>query len=50
MRLYELITFTLRVRRCTTTTQRDDARGDGATLASDAYDLHELGGIGYTGS
>lgn len=44
------VCFTVRVHRCTTTTQRDDARGDGMTLSADAYDLHELGGTGYTGS
>jgi hypothetical protein len=38
------------VRRCTTTAQRDDARGNGATLTVDDYDLHELGGTGYSGS
>jgi hypothetical protein len=44
------VCFTARVRRCTTTSRRDEALGEGATLAADAYDLHELGGTGYTGS
>jgi hypothetical protein len=44
------VCYTLGVRRCTTTSQRDNARGDGTTLTPDSYDLHELGGIGYTGS
>jgi hypothetical protein len=44
------VCFTLRIHRCITSPRRDDARGDGATLAADAYDLHELGGTGYTGS
>jgi hypothetical protein len=44
------VCFTIRIRRCTTTTKRDDARGDGAALTPDAYDLHELGGDGFTGS
>jgi hypothetical protein len=44
------VCFTLTIHRCVTATRRDDARGDGATLAPDAYDLHELGGMGYTGS
>jgi len=38
------------VRHCTTTTQRDDARGDGAPLTAATYDLQELDGTGYTGS
>jgi hypothetical protein len=44
------VCYTIGFRRCTTTTQRDNAVGDGSTLASDSYDLHELGGAGYTGS
>jgi hypothetical protein len=44
------VCWTLSVRRCTTSTRRDEARGDGATLASSGYDLQALGGTGYTGS
>jgi hypothetical protein len=44
------VCFTLRIHRCITSPRRDDARGDGPTLGADAYDLHELGGAGYTGS
>jgi hypothetical protein len=43
------VCYTIGVRRCTTTTQRDNAPGDGTALTSDSYDLHELGGVGYTG-
>jgi hypothetical protein len=41
---------TLAVRRCTTSTERDSARGDGATLTASDYDLQPLGGTGFTGS
>ena len=44
------VCFTVSVKRCTTTTQRDNARGDGATLTSSNYDLVQLGGVGFTGS
>jgi hypothetical protein len=44
------VCFTIRIRRCTSTTRRDDARGDGAKLTPPDYDLHTLGGTGYTGS
>lgn len=44
------VCWTLSVRHCTTTSRRDDARGDGGTLASSAYDLEALGGTGFTGS
>jgi hypothetical protein len=44
------VCFTLTIRRCTTSDQRDDARGDGATLSGANYDLQALGGVGYTGS
>jgi hypothetical protein len=44
------VCFTLSIHRCITPSRRDDARGDGAALAADAYDLHELGGTGSTSS
>jgi hypothetical protein len=44
------VCYTIRIRRCTTTPQRDNALGDGTTLTPDSYDLHELGGVSYTGS
>jgi hypothetical protein len=44
------VCFTVSIKRCTTATQRDSARGDGATLASSDYDLEQLGGTGFTGS
>jgi hypothetical protein len=44
------VCFTLRIPRCTTTSERDNARGDGTTLRAGAYDLAPLGGTGYTGS
>lgn len=44
------VCFTITVKRCTTVSQRDNARGDGATLTSSDYDLVQLGGTGFTGS
>jgi len=44
------VCFTVTSRRCTTVSQRDNARGDGATLTSSDYDLVQLGGTGFTGS
>jgi hypothetical protein len=44
------VCYTIRVRRCTTTPQRDNALGDGTTLTPDNYDLQQLGGTGYTGN
>jgi hypothetical protein len=44
------VCFTITVKRCTTVSQRDNARGDGATLTSTDYDLVPLGGTGFTGS
>jgi hypothetical protein len=44
------VCFTIRIKRCTTATQRDNALGDGATLTSSDYDLVALGGTGFTGS
>jgi hypothetical protein len=44
------VCFTLTIRRCTTSTQRDNARGDGTSLAPSDYDLQALGGTGFTGS
>ena len=43
------VCWSIGVRRCTTAPRLDAARGDGVTLAPAAYDLHELGGMGYTG-
>jgi len=43
------VCWTLAIRHCTTTRQRDNARGDGVTLAAADYDLQPLGGTGYTG-
>jgi hypothetical protein len=44
------VCFTISIKRCTTTSQRDNARGDGATLTSSDYDLVQLGGTGFTSS
>jgi len=44
------VCFTISVKRCTTVSQRDNARGDGATFTSSDYDLVSLGGTGFTGS
>ena len=44
------VCWTLTVRRCTTSDERDDASGDGRTLGAGDYDLQALGGTGYTGS
>ena len=44
------VCFTIAIKRCTTASQRDNARGDGATLTSSDYDLVQLGGTGFTGS
>jgi hypothetical protein len=44
------VCYTIGIRHCTTTSQRDNARGDGTTLTPEDYDLHELGGAGFTGS
>jgi hypothetical protein len=37
-------------RHCTGTRKTDSAVGDGRSLGPDDYDLHELGGVGFTGS
>lgn len=44
------VCWTATIRRCTTTTARDDARGSGTALAPSTFDLQPLGGTGYTGS
>lgn len=44
------VCFTISINRCTTVGERDNARGDGATLTSSDYDLEQLGGTGFTGS
>jgi hypothetical protein len=44
------VCWTLTIRRCTTSNERDNARGDGATLTASDYDLQPLGGTGFTGS
>jgi hypothetical protein len=44
------VCFTLTIKRCTTANQRDNARGDGATLTSSEYELVQLGGTGFSGS
>jgi hypothetical protein len=44
------VCWTLHGRRCTLTRKVDNADGTGTTLAPSAYDLHEFGGTGYTGS
>jgi hypothetical protein len=44
------VCFTISIKRCTTVSQRDDARRDGATLTSSDYELEQLGGTGFTGS
>jgi hypothetical protein len=44
------VCWTMTIRRCTTSTERDNARGDGATLTASDYDLQPLGGTGFTGS
>jgi hypothetical protein len=44
------VCWTLSVRRCTTTPERDDARGDGTTLNPSDYELQSLGGTGYSGN
>jgi hypothetical protein len=41
--------WTVRVRRCAPTTKEDVADGAGAKLATEVYDLHELGGVPYRG-
>jgi hypothetical protein len=43
------VCWTLVRRRCSTTTKSDSARGDGDHLTPGDYDLHELGGTGFTG-
>lgn len=44
------VCWTLTIHRCTTSNQRDNARGDGSTLTASDYDLQPLGGTGFTGS
>jgi len=44
------VCWTLHGRHCSPAPNLDDARGTGAAVAPSAYDLHELGGTGYTGS
>jgi hypothetical protein len=44
------VCFTITSKRCTTVSQRDNARGDGTSLTSTDYDLVPLGGTGFTGS
>ena len=44
------VCWTLTIRRCTTSNERDNARGDGSTLTASDYDLQPLGGTGFTGS
>jgi hypothetical protein len=44
------VCWTLTIRRCTTSNERDNARGDGPTLTGSDYDLQPLGGTGFTGS
>jgi hypothetical protein len=44
------VCWTLHGRHCTPTRTRDDARGTGTVLAPSAFDLHDFGGNGYTGS
>jgi hypothetical protein len=44
------VCWTLRGRHCAPVRSIDDARGGGSVLGPSAYDLHELGGTGYTGS
>jgi hypothetical protein len=44
------VCWTLQGRHCTPTRTRDDARGTGTALAPSAYDLHDFGGTGYSGS
>jgi hypothetical protein len=44
------VCFTISIKRCTTVSRRDNARGDGVTLTSSDYDLVQLGGTGFTGS
>jgi len=44
------VCWTLTIRRCTTSSERDNARGDGSTLTASDYDLVPLGGAGFTGS
>jgi len=44
------VCFTISIKRCTNAGERDNARGDGTTLASSDYDLVPLGGTGFTGS
>jgi len=44
------VCFTVTIKRCTTVSQRDNARGDGEALTSSDYDLVPLGGTGFTGS
>lgn len=44
------VCWTLHGRHCAPVRSLDDARGTGTTLGPSSYDLHELGGTGYTGS
>jgi hypothetical protein len=44
------VCWTLHGRHCSPAPNLDDARGTGAAVTPAAYDLHELGGTGYTGS
>ena len=44
------VCWTLHGRHCSPAPNLDDARGTGTAVAPSAYDLHELGGTGYTGS
>jgi len=44
------VCWTLHGRHCAPVRSVDDARGTGTALGPSAYDLHELGGTGYTGS
>jgi hypothetical protein len=44
------VCWTVTFRRCTTSSERDNARGDGVTLTTSDYDLRPLGGTGFTGS
>jgi VPS62-like protein len=44
------VCFTLKIRRCTASRERDTARGNGVTLQPAGYDLQPLAGAGYAGS
>ena len=44
------VCWTLHGPHCAPVRSVDDARGNGTALGPSAYDLHELGGTGYTGS